>query len=408
MTKDLHQELQLLIDHLLKNEDSLLKEWENRIREVRGKSNELATISQNKFRNDIPAFLNGYCESLKNKEISLAEIGKSHGSQRWEYGFNLQQNIKEWNVLHQVLIEEVNASQEELNLSLDTLKKAQHNLAVHIHEGIEYSIQEFDQLQRREAEAQFRDLEEAFEEPENTVRNHNLRDASHDLRGMVKNLQIGFSLLEDEYLTPNVSELIDQMSAAADSLEQLLNDLLDLFRLETNREEVDVSEFDAAKVLSELCESMQPMAQTEELDLKYSGEESLLVKNDQKKIQRIARNLLLNALKYTEEGYVGVKWEEISDKQWLLEISDTGPGLSATHAKSLTTEAGSSEAVEHGKASVADKNASSTEAGEHGEGIGLLIVRHLCKLLDAIIKIETKPGAGTTFKITLPLELAKK
>lgn len=183
----------------------------------------------------------------------------------------------------------------------------------------------------------------------------------------------------------------------------ILNDLLDLFRLETGREKVAVAEFDAAKVLRELCKSMQPIAQKENLDLTCNGSDTLPVRSDQTKLQRITRNLLLNALKYTKQGYVEVRWKRTSTKQWMLEIRDTGPGLGVTHATSLTMEA---EAPETGVRREAPAEESHEELEKHGEGIGLLIVRHLCRLLDAVIQVETELGNGTTFKLTFPVNHA--
>lgn len=369
-----------------------------------GNVTKLATLSRNEFRDDIPAFLEGYYKSLNNEDVTLEGIGRKHGAERWEYGLDLQQTMKDWNVLHQVLMEEINKAHRKLSLSTEDLKEAQRRLAIHIHEGILYSVKEFNQLQNSETEAQLLDLKEALKEPEGLSREHNLRRTSHDLKGIMKNLQMGFFLLEDEKLDGRSSELIDQMSSASDSLEQLLNDLLDLFRLETHREEVDLSTFDVAEVLRELTESMKPMAETEKLDLIYGGDQMLMVKSDSKKIQRVARNLILNALKYTQDGHVEVTWKSLSSQQWVLEVSDTGPGLSATHAKSLTDESDSSDTVDYDQSPSGDGEVSS-KVKSHGEGIGLLIVRHLCKLLDAIIKVKTSPGSGTTFQIVFPKQL---
>lgn len=119
---------------------------------------------------------------------------------------------------------------------------------------------------------------------------------------------------------------------------------------------------------------MQPMAKTELLQLNYKSPRSLHVKSDQKKIERIARNLILNALKYAKEGHVEVKCEKISEDHWMLEVSDTGPGLDVTHAKTLTTDDESSN--EQGAYTDTDEFKVPSEAEKHGEGIGLLIVRH--------------------------------
>lgn len=400
MEKQILEELQQLTGKLTERQDAILRHWEHKIRALNRKSTELASLSRREFLNNVPHFLQRLYDGLLEKDINISDIGRGHGSNRWEYGFDLLLTVKEWGILQDVLSAEITSLRKKLDLSPDTLDKVHNVLNRHIQEAIEYSIREFDQLQRRETEAQMRDLEMVLQIPKDISRN-NLRGTSHDLKGMVKNLQFGFFLLKDEQMSEKAREYIDQMAKAADSLEKLLNDLLDLFRLETGREKVSIEEFDAAKMLRELCESMQPIAKKETLDLTCSGTDSLSVKSDQTKLQRIVRNLLLNALKYTEEGFINVRWEKRPDSQWLLEISDTGPGLGATHAKSLTTEADASETDGHKKVF----EESHEEVEKHGEGIGLLIVRHLCRLLDAIIQVETEPGEGTTFKLIFPEDL---
>lgn len=406
MEKKTREELVLLTDRLSEKQDVILKTWEHKMRESTAKSTVLASMSRKEFYDNIPAFLKRFYDGLLGKDIDTSDIGEIHGSQRWEHGFNLLTTVKEWGVLQKVIRAEIASLRKELDLTPEIVSEAYAMLITHIQESIEYSVQKFDNLQRRETEAQMRDLEMVLQIPKEISRNNDLRGTSHDLKGMVKNLQMGFFLLEDEDMSERASEILNQMSIAADNLEQLLNDMLDLFRLETQREKVNLSEFDAAKTLRELCSSMQPIAKKENLELNCSGIDSLPVKSDEKKLQRIARNLLLNALKYTEMGHIDVHWEKRPDKQWLLEISDTGPGLSATHAKSLTRKAErqESEASELEKPTAQDGQ-SAGETKSHGEGIGLLIVRHLCKLLDAIIEVDTAPGEGTSFKIIFPLSL---
>lgn len=404
--KDTHLELQLLTDKLSEGQDAILKQWEHKMSELSRKSSALASMSQKEFQNDIPKFLERFNNGLINPGVTISDIGKAHGSQRWEHGFDLLHTVKEWGVLQKVLMAEITTLWKDLNLSPATLTQVYTALNKHIQEGIEYSVREFNMLQRRETETQLRDVEKILQNSKNMSRDNNLRDTSHDLKGLVKNLQMGFFLLEDEPISEKAADLINQMALAADSLEKLLNDLLDLFRLETNREKVNLSEFNAAKILAELCESIQPLVKKEKHELTCSGIDSLPVKSDQTKLQRIARNLLLNALKYTKEGHIDVRWEKISDREWLLEISDTGPGLNATHVESLTIEEEASETEERKKAP--DQHPVFGEVQKQGEGIGLLIVRHLCKLLDAIIEVDAEPGEGTSFKIIFPVSLTSE
>lgn len=414
--------LDLLTDYFTERQDAILIEWEERMMHTEGKSTELARMSRQEFRNHIPTFLKGFNESLTDRDVTLEETGRKHGADRWEYGMELQEMVKEWNLLHQVLMDELNTAQDKLQLSFDTYKEAQKSLAEHIDEGVLYSIKEFDELRRFETEAQIMDIKEVLkmpdqqkhespEAPGKLAREESLRGTSHDLKGIMKSLQMGFFLLEDEEMSERSSHLISQMALAADSLDQLLNDLLDLFRLETHKEELHVTNTNIAYEIRELCESLQPMAQSQSLELECSGVDSLLVKTDTKKIQRVVRNLVLNALKYTHQGYVKVHCEAISDKQWLLEISDTGPGLSATHAHTLTTEVEYSDSIDAEEAHSEDSHSTKEvelppEVKNHGEGIGLLIVRHLCKLLDGLIKVKTSPGRGTTFTLIFPTELS--
>ena len=402
------KKVKALTEYLSQKQEAILKTWERKMTESSSQATELFKMSRDKFRDDIPPFLHRFYKSLEGQDISLEDIGKKHGAERWEYGLNLQQIMKEWKLLHQVVMEEINKYEEEQDLEFQTFKRAHKLLAVHIHEGILFSVKEYDHLQQSEIEVQMEDLKAALEKPDQLSHTHNLRRTSHDLKGIMQNIQMGFFLLEDESLSGRAAELVDQMSTSADNLEQLLKDLLDLFRLETHREEVHLSDFDAASLLEELVESMQPMAQAEKLDLQFTGEDSLPVTSDKKKVQRIARNLMLNALKYTGEGHVKVKWGVVSEQKWVLEISDSGPGLAATHAKSLTTKADSSDTVKYKEESSKDGQKTMPEVEPHGEGIGLLIVRHLCKLLDAIIKVDTQLGEGTTFRIAFPRKLSDK
>jgi signal transduction histidine kinase len=136
-------------------------------------------------------------------------------------------------------------------------------------------------------------------------------------------------------------------------------------------------------------------------------------------MQRIAQNLIMNALKATERGGVQVQWSSAASQgpgRWKLCIQDTGPGmeLHSNHPlrsalKEATQKAHEIEhdnstptMLEHeaASASVTQPNSPSIWAGE---GIGLSIVKRLCDLLGASIELETAPGHGTTVQIVFPL-----
>jgi signal transduction histidine kinase len=387
-------ELGQIAHYLSGKQNAILKQWREIMQRKKKKASELILESKGSFYNSIPLFLEHFYDILKNEPASLIKVSKKHGANRWEYGYELQDVVQEWEVLHVVLIEQINSSQDALVTDWETINQAQNLLSKSIHAGILFSLKRYDELQKREASAQLRDLKQILQEPD-TLPVENLRETSHDLKGTVYILQTGFFLLKDQKLENKSAEIISQMSGAADTLNDLLNDLLDLFRIEAGKDQVKITEFDVAELLKNLCDSMLPLAQKQSLDLRCGGDQKLIVNSDAKKVRRIVQNLALNSLKYTESGFVEVIWKQKTKEYWTLEIKDTGPGLSGTHAASLTT--GTDPKAQ------STKTLDPEETPSHGEGIGLLIVRRLCHLLKAIVHVDAQKGKGTTYHITFPV-----
>jgi signal transduction histidine kinase len=141
------------------------------------------------------------------------------------------------------------------------------------------------------------------------------------------------------------------------------------------------------------------------------------VQGDAINLQRIAQNLVLNALKYTECGGVNVTWNacEVEGRQrWAFTISDTGPGFqnaaAAPLAGGIEESTAEAKAVEHpyDKTGLHDESAWSSvpapgrTSEPAGEGIGLAIVKRLCELLDATLELESEAGRGSVFRVELP------
>ena len=247
----------------------------------------------------------------------------------------------------------------------------------------------------------------------------------HDLRGrfgVVKNIS---DLLGDDEADQSIrTEFLPLLQKSVGSLHGLLNNLLVLSRLEAGQERREIRDLDAAAVLRELCESFQPLAIERGLFLHAAGPASLPVQSDLVNVQRIAQNLLLNALKYTQRGGVRVSWQALETDglaRWAFIIEDTGPGMQAGGAAPLaeaieasTEEAKAVEQSAVDSAERLDRPAHSSSAiftagtarsdtfSTPGEGIGLPIVKRLCELLDATIELQTEFGRGSVFRVILP------
>ncbi len=198
-----------------------------------------------------------------------------------------------------------------------------------------------------------------------------LRSTSHDLRGNFGIIQGAASLLTMADTDEERSQMLAMLQRNMQQATRMLTELLDVARLEAGQEERQIAAFDAAELLSALIDSVRPMATEKGLVLKQAGPASLPVSGDGTKIQRIAQNLLLNAIRYTQQGQVTVEWQASPDDQWQLIVADTGPGLSTT-----------------------------STAG--GEGIGLTITRQLCQLLDGSMVVDSQADTGTRFTLTFP------
>jgi signal transduction histidine kinase len=248
------------------------------------------------------------------------------------------------------------------------------------------------------------------------------REAAHDLRGSVTVVKGAADMLQsDDMPEPIRLEFFDMLHRSVSSLHEMLNDLMSLARLEAGQEQCQVTPFDAGILLADFCTSSLPLAHARGLFLKMNGPESLLVEGDRAKIQRILQNLLLNALKYTQRGGVTVFWEAKEDretKSWTFCVQDTGPGLDAGPGAPLARQLYEATQITH---KVDEVNQQDTTTGHNanaptvpaqsqtlpasqlpGEGVGLSIVKRLCELLDASLELETSPGAGSTFRVTLP------
>lgn len=127
-------------------------------------------------------------------------------------------------------------------------------------------------------------------------------------------------------------EFLGLLQRSVTSLHSMLDEVMDLARLQAGHELRDVAPFDAAVLLRELSETLQPLANERGLILTVDGPASLPIEGDAVKTRRITQNLLLNALKYTTEGGVTISWGDSRDndpKRWILCVQDTGPGIHA-------------------------------------------------------------------------------
>ena len=331
--------------------------------------------------------------------------------------------MREWSYLHLCLLNELeNYTSAHPNLGMEIMRSARFALAQLCNQGVIESAVRYSRLQQVEAASRLRDLERTLAHVQEIEQDRTKawREAAHDLRhkvGLVASVTEVLNSVPQQVQTDYLTMLQESVT----SLRALLNDLTILSRLEAGHEQRNVEDFDCAVMMRELCASMQPMASERNLFLKAEGPTTLSVRGDAIKVQRIAENLLVNAIKYTERGGVKVTWDATETggvKRWELCVQDTGPGFQYSSVTPLTRalkKATEEAQIVEGQSEEAGSSESQAPAPtlpsqsirrppnqEPGEGIGLSIVKRICELLNASLELETEPGKGSTFRVVFP------
>lgn len=426
-------QLAALADYLFERRSAILENWCHAVDDDPTLATP-STLARREFYDHIPAVLDAFEENLRARYLAQKSeaakeqkaLAAEHGLHRWHHGYNQRDVTREWGHLHLCLVNELeNYAALHRTLEDDVLPVARRALAQLCSDGVTESAARYAELQQLEATGRMRDLEQALEEIKvlEQSRGETWRRAVHDVRnnfGVVKNIS---ELLNNEEATETLkSEFMSLLQKSVSSLHGLLNNLLVLSRLEAGQEQRDLQLFDAASVLKMLCDSFQPLALARGLFLHAEGPASLPVQGDTINIQRIAQNLILNALKYTGRGGVTVGWEALETEgvqRWAFSIQDTGPGFQSNSdaplAHAIEESTLEAEAVEQSNVELPQPMASSEShflssrsfsrrgvAQPPGEGVGLAIVKRLCELLDAILELKTEPGQGSVFRVVLP------
>jgi signal transduction histidine kinase/CheY-like chemotaxis protein/HAMP domain-containing protein len=241
-----------------------------------------------------------------------------------------------------------------------------------------------------ELEAQSRELEQA-----NRHKSAFLANMSHELRTPLNSV-IALSGVLGRRLAGQVPEeeygYLDIIERNGRHLLALINDILDLSRIEAGREEINPGAFNVRELVDAVMEMIGPLSAEKGLALvNRVGDDLPLLHSDSHKVRHILQNLAGNAVKFTKTGSVEITARQV-DGNLHIAVSDTGIGISA-------------EALPHIFDEFYQADASASRVYE-GTGLGLAIARKYARLLGGDISVESTPGQGATFTLRLPLALS--
>lgn len=420
------EELSALAAHLIEQRDAILDAWRAYGDVVPGR-NIAASLSRAQFNDHIPAVLDSLSESLQSwpeaATIAAARFEADevadHGVQRWQQGYSLAEVLREWGYLQMCVAAELERyASEHPALEPSVMPNTRRIWAQLCADGVTSSATQYGRLQQSESAGHVNALERALAALHTMERSRAeaWRTAAHDLRGSVTVVKGAAALNASGATLPELqrAEVAEMLSKGVSSLNDLLNDLLSLARLEAGHEHRTITTFDAAVLLRDFCTASQAAATDRGLFLKMDGPRTLPVEGDKPKILRILQNLLLNAVKYTERGGISVSWGRDTTRdteRWTLSVQDTGPGIDATPFMEIAQQLQEATAISDESRQVSDMGGAATAksvteavspGAPHGEGVGLSIVKRLCELLEGSLELATRPGQGSTFRVILP------
>lgn len=218
----------------------------------------------------------------------------------------------------------------------------------------------------------------------NRAKSYFLAEASHDLRQPLQALAIFINTLQDEKLSPNQHSLVDKIDASSQNLRNLLDNLLDISKLEAGGIEAQKSQFNMGSLLNNILLEYEDLAISKGIILK-TVPCNYIVESDPILLERVIRNFLSNAFKYTKNKIlVGCK-----KKNGYLQIMviDNGVGIESSEHQPIFDEFYQSLNIPNNK--------------KNGSGLGLTIVKKIAEILDAKVGVKSTLNQGSCFYLEL-------
>lgn len=231
---------------------------------------------------------------------------------------------------------------------------------------------------------------------ENRAKNKFLASMSHELRTPL-NAIIGYAELlaeinrtDEELDREFVADDVDKITRSAKHLLTLINEILDISKINAGKFNINIHQFELSEVLNDVIDVSLPLAEKNNNLLTMTLAKTPVVEADQKRLYQIILNLCGNACKFTENGRIDLTVDyEPGAKTYMIHVTDTGIGIKQSDIDKVFKEFERTQDVE-------DKE---------GTGLGLCLSQKLCKIMGGEITVSSKYGSGSTFTVTMPVQV---
>jgi signal transduction histidine kinase len=220
-----------------------------------------------------------------------------------------------------------------------------------------------------------------------------LMSVSHDIRSPLTSISLIADLIRDTASDPAARDrlpaLADNVQRDALTLAEMVNDVLDIAYFDSGRVELRESEFSLGGLIADECHALEPIAAAKNLALAIDPPvPAIRLRADRIKLARVLRNLVNNALQFTQRGGVSIACGQGPEGDVLIRVTDTGPGIAPEHLPGIF-----GEFTQLGLRATGERR---------GWGLGLAICRRLTRLMDGDVSVESELGRGSSFIVRLP------
>ena len=247
--------------------------------------------------------------------------------------------------------------------------------------------------EKRQRERLIDELQESDEKNKRliTLRRNLIQNVTHELRTPLTVISGNAELLLNDMEPDSRMRHAQTIHDAAGRMAGMINSLLVYFRLDSGKEKPSVKPFKSCSIAETLQTEFKPLAESKQLTFTVDNRVDEIVSGDKDRIISIGSNLLSNAIKFTKSGTITLS-TDYKDGMFMLSVSDTGTGMTKEQQQRIFTPF----------------ERLGNAVTEDGFGLGLAIVSDTVKLLKGSIRVESEPGKGSRFTVSLPLPKAEE
>ncbi|RKF35679.1 sensor histidine kinase [Paraburkholderia fungorum] len=362
-------------------------------------------LTYEQLADHLPEILGGICTALEAQDLEPVERAIEHDARmharvRWRQGYRIDELVHELELFRQVLADAVEAFAE----SDDAFTRRHEGRARRlIDEALAFvtvaSIREVVTERDRKIDEYTGSLERANHEltlKQRLVsdlyesRMQITRSVVHDLRNFLNAFSVALQLISRAPSKADAGIALATRQAA--DMKQLVDDMVEYSVVLGDNAPLAVEQFGLHELFEELVAACRPGIEAKGLRLSaYCDAGEITVLSNRLKVKQVALNLLSNATKYTKAGEIQMAMGNSAEGSWYLRVTDSGVGIAVPDQRRVFEEF-------------------QRVAGDDipGVGLGLAIVRELCRALEGRIHFESREGHGTTFEIRFPVETRHK